>query len=42
MAPALAERGTKVDHVTLCRWVQRFTPVLMDAWSALRQQRIRS
>jgi IS6 family transposase len=22
----LAERGVEVDHVTICRWVQRFTP----------------
>jgi IS6 family transposase len=21
----LAERGIKVDHLTVCRWVQRFT-----------------
>lgn len=27
----LAERGVEVDHVTLFRWVQRFTPELMDA-----------
>jgi transposase-like protein len=27
----LAERGTDVDHVTLYRWVQRFTPLLVDA-----------
>ena len=27
----LAERGIEVDHVTLHRWVQRFTPVLIDA-----------
>lgn len=27
----LAERGIDVDHVTLYRWVQRFTPELMDA-----------
>lgn len=27
----LAERGIEVDHVTLFRWVQRFTPVLADA-----------
>ncbi|HVA08329.1 MAG TPA: IS6 family transposase [Acidimicrobiales bacterium] len=27
----LAERGIKVDHVTLSRWVQRFTPLLIDA-----------
>ena len=27
----LAERGIEVDHVTLFRWVERFTPELMDA-----------
>jgi transposase-like protein len=27
----LAERGVEVDHVTLFRWVQRFTPLLMQA-----------
>jgi transposase-like protein len=27
----LAERGIQVDHVTVYRWVQRFTPVLADA-----------
>ncbi|CAB4743968.1 MAG: IS6 family transposase [Actinobacteria bacterium] len=27
----LAERGIDVDHVTLFRWVQRFTPLLIDA-----------
>jgi IS6 family transposase len=27
----LAERGTEVDHVTVYRWVQRFTPLLADA-----------
>ena len=27
----LAERGIEVDHVTLYRWVQRFTPMLVDA-----------
>jgi IS6 family transposase len=27
----LAERGVEVDHVTLFRWVQRFTPVVIDA-----------
>ena len=24
----LAERGIEVDHVTVFRWVQRFTPLL--------------
>ncbi|MEO3781590.1 IS6 family transposase [Micromonospora sp. B11E3] len=27
----LAERGVEVDHVTVYRWVQRFTPLLADA-----------
>jgi len=27
----LAERGVQVDHVTVYRWVQRLTPVLIDA-----------
>jgi len=27
----LAERGIEIDHVTLFRWVQRFTPLLIDA-----------
>jgi IS6 family transposase len=27
----LAERGIEVDHVTVFRWVQRFTPLLLDA-----------
>jgi len=27
----LAERGVEVDHVTIHRWVQRFTPLLADA-----------
>jgi transposase-like protein len=27
----LGERGTEVDHVTIYRWVQRFTPLLADA-----------
>ncbi len=26
----LAERGITVDHVTVYRWVQRFTPLLID------------
>lgn len=29
----LAERGIDVDHDTLCRWVQRFTPLIVDAAS---------
>ncbi len=27
----LAERGIEVDHVTIYRWVQRFTPLFIDA-----------
>jgi IS6 family transposase len=27
----LAERGVEVDHVTVYRWVQRFTPLVIDA-----------
>ena len=27
----LAERGIEVDHVTVYRWVQRFTPLLAAA-----------
>jgi transposase-like protein len=27
----LGERGIQVDHVTVYRWVQRFTPLLADA-----------
>jgi len=26
----LLERGVEVDHVTVFRWVQRFTPLLAD------------
>jgi IS6 family transposase len=35
----LSERGVEVDHVTIYRWVQRFTPLLIDAarpWALLR------
>src|SRR3989440_13036225 len=27
----LGERGIEVDHVTIYRWVQRFSPELIDA-----------
>ena len=27
----LAERGVQADHVTVYRWVRRFTPLLADA-----------
>jgi transposase, IS6 family len=33
----LAERGIEVDHVTHYRWVQRFTPLLIDAARSVRQ-----
>jgi hypothetical protein len=33
----LAERGVEVDHVTVYRWVQRFTPLLADAARPCRQ-----
>jgi transposase, IS6 family len=32
----LAERGVEVDHVTLYRWVQRFTPVVVEAARSFR------
>ncbi|MDO8306943.1 MAG: IS6 family transposase [Actinomycetota bacterium] len=34
----LAERGITVDHVTLFRWVQRFSPELIDAARPCRRQ----
>ena len=33
----LAERGLEVDHVTIYRWVQRFTPLFADAARPLRR-----
>ena len=33
----LAERGIEVDHVTLFRWVQRFTPELINAATPCRR-----
>jgi transposase, IS6 family len=35
----LAERGIDVDHVTVYRWVQRFTPQLVDAARPSRHRR---
>jgi transposase, IS6 family len=32
----LAERGIDVDHLTVYRWVQRFTPLFADAARPLR------
>lgn len=32
----LAERGIEVDHVTVHRWVQRFTALLIDAARSTR------
>jgi transposase, IS6 family len=34
----LAERGVEVDHVTIYRWVLRFTPLLADAARPCRQE----
>ena len=41
----LAERGITVDHVTIYRWVQRFTPELIDAarpslWGSISQSEL--
>jgi IS6 family transposase len=36
MEELLAERGVEVDHVTVCRWVQRFTPLFANAARPLR------
>jgi transposase-like protein len=33
----LTERGVEVDHVPVCRWVLRFTPLLADAARPCRQ-----
>ncbi|MCU1611585.1 MAG: putative transposase [Pseudonocardiales bacterium] len=33
------KRGITVDHVTVYRWVQRFTPLLIDAASRRRHAR---
>jgi len=33
----LVERGVEVDHVTMYRWVQRFTPLFADAARFARQ-----
>jgi IS6 family transposase len=30
----LTERGVEVDHVTIYRWVQRFTPLLNASWGS--------
>jgi hypothetical protein len=35
----LAERGITVDHVTIYRWVQRFTPLLIDEARPCRHAR---
>jgi transposase, IS6 family len=34
----LAERGIDVDHVTVYRWVQRFTPLLAEAGRPCRHR----
>ena len=31
VAELLAERGVDIDHVTIYRWVHRFTPLVIDA-----------
>jgi IS6 family transposase len=36
MEELLAERGLEVDHVTIYRWVQRFTPLFADTARPLR------
>ncbi len=33
----LAERGVEVDHVSVRRWVQRFTPIFAEAARARRR-----
>src|ERR1700732_2805558 len=38
----LSERGIEVDHVTVFRWVQRFTPLLADAARPSRIRRVRA
>jgi IS6 family transposase len=35
----LAERGVQVDHVSIFRWVQHFTPLLIDAARPCRHAR---
>jgi len=37
----LVERGVEVDHVTVFRWVQRFTPLLADAAKFCRHSVVR-
>jgi hypothetical protein len=34
----LIERGVEVNHVTVYRWVQRFTPLLVDAAPTTRSK----
>jgi IS6 family transposase len=34
----LAERGIDVDHVTVYRWVQRFTPLMAEAGRPCRHR----
>ena len=34
----LTERGIEVDHVTVFRWVQRFTPLRADAVGTVRHE----
>jgi transposase-like protein len=37
----LVERGVEVDHVTVYRWVQRFTPLLADLPALTRRPVVR-
>ncbi len=34
----LAEPGVEVDHVTVYRWVKRFTPLLADACASPKRR----
>jgi hypothetical protein len=41
VAELLVERGVEVDHVTIYRWVQRFTPLLAAAARLCRRPVVR-
>jgi transposase-like protein len=36
----LVERGAQVDHVSVYRWAQRFTPLLIDAARPCRHEQL--
>jgi transposase-like protein len=36
----LAERGVEVDHATVYRWVQRFSPLVADASRFVRHTQV--